>query len=111
MTILSTLSPNPALSAISNGAGVNDRGWVVGDANYPRGWMSYPPNTTEHATLWRDGQITDLGTLGGPNSSIGFVARPNDTGLISGNAQNDQVDPNGENWGVQFRLQHERCSL
>lgn len=102
VTILSTLSPNPALSAISNGAGVNDRGWVVGDANYPRGWMSYPPNTTEHATLWHNGQITDLGTLGGPNSSIGFVARPNDTGLISGNAQNDQVDPNGENWGVNF---------
>jgi len=102
VTILSTLSPNPDLSAVSNGAGVNDLGWVVGDANYPDYWMSYPPNMTEHATLWRNGQITDLGTLGGPNSSIGFVARPNNTGLISGNAQNDRVDPNGENWGVNF---------
>ena len=106
VTILGTLSPNPNLSAVSTGAGVNDLGWVVGDANYPHTWTdgrnSYPRNTTEHATLWRNGQITDLGTLGGPNSSIGFVAKPNNTGLISGNAQNDQVDPNGENWGVNF---------
>jgi probable HAF family extracellular repeat protein len=106
VTILGTLSPNPNLSAVSNGAGVNDLGWVVGDANYPGPWTdgrnSYPPNTTEHATLWRNGQITDLGTLGGPNGSIGFVARPSDTGLISGNAQNDRVDPNDENWGVNF---------
>ena len=102
VTILGTLSPNPNLSSVSNGAGVNDLGWVVGDADVPESWMSYLPNTTEHATLWRNGQITDLGTLGGPNSSIGFVARPSDTGLISGNAPNDQVDPNGENWGVLF---------
>jgi probable HAF family extracellular repeat protein len=106
VTILGTLSPNPNLSAVSNGAGVNDLGWVVGDANYPGTWTdgrnSYPPNTTEHATLWRNGRITDLGTLGGPNGSIGFVARPSDTDLISGNAQNDRVDPNGENWGVNF---------
>ena len=36
------------------------------------------------------------GTLGGPNSSIGFVARPNNTGLISGNAQTATLDPNNE---------------
>ena len=108
VTILSTLSPDPSLSSISNGNGINDLDWVVGDANYPGTWtdpsgtISYPPNTTEHATLWRDGRITDLGTLGGPNSSIGFVSRPNDMGLLSGNAQNSQPDPNGENWGVNF---------
>ena len=106
VTILDTLSPNPNLSSIAAAAGINDLGWIVGAANYPQTWTdgnnSYPPNTTEHATVWRNGQITDLGTLGGPNSSTGFVARPNNTGLISGNAQNDQVDPNGENWGVNF---------
>jgi probable HAF family extracellular repeat protein len=106
VTILSTLSPNPALSSISNAAGINDRGWIVGDANYPGTWRvggnSYGPNTTEHATVWRDGQITDLGTLGGPNSSIGFVARPNDTGLISGNAQNATVDPFNEGWALNL---------
>jgi probable HAF family extracellular repeat protein len=103
VTILGTLSN---LSSSASAAGINDLGWIVGAANYPQTWTdgnnSYPPNTTEHATVWRNGQITDLGTLGGPNSSTGFVARPNRTGLISGNAQNDQVDPNGENWGVNF---------
>jgi probable HAF family extracellular repeat protein len=102
VTILSTLSPNPLLSSISNGAGLNDRGWIVGDANYPGTWRvgdtSFGPNTTEHATVWRNGHITDLGTLGGPNSSIGFVARPNNTGLISGNAQTATLDPNNEGW-------------
>jgi len=106
VTILSTLSPNPSLSSLSNGAGINDRGWIVGDANYPGTWQlgdtKYGPNTTEHATVWRHGQITDLGTLGGPNSSIGFVARPNNTGLISGNAQTATVDPFNEGWALNL---------
>jgi probable HAF family extracellular repeat protein len=108
VSILSTLSPDPSLSSLSNGAGINDRGWIVGDANYPGGWPAgdpnpiYGSNTTEHATVWRNGQITDLGTLGGPNSSIGFVARPNNTGLISGNAQTATVDPFNEGWALNL---------
>jgi uncharacterized membrane protein len=62
----------------------------------------YPPNTTEHATVWRNGQITDLGTLGGPNSAIRFVARPNNTGLMSGNAQTATVDPFNEGWALNL---------
>jgi probable HAF family extracellular repeat protein len=81
---------------LSEGAGVNNRGWVVGDANVPS-------NNNEHATVWREGVITDLGTLGGPNSSIGFIgADPNDSGLITGNAQTAVLDPLGEYWGVNF---------
>src|ERR1700730_6297469 len=45
--------------------GVNDRGWVTGDANLQG-------DTNEHAFLWRDGLMTDLGTLGGSNSSTTF---------------------------------------
>jgi len=97
VTVLSSLD---APFNLANAAGINDLGWIVGDANEPD--STTLANATEHATLWRHGQITDLGSLGGPNSSIGFVARPNDTGLISGNAQINQVDPNGENWGVNF---------
>jgi len=84
---------------LSNAAGINDRGWIVGDANVPG--STNAANATEHATLWRGGQITDLGTLGGPNSGIGFLGRPNETGLISGSAQTGTPDPFGENWGVQ----------
>ncbi len=96
------LPPHYAVTALgtlggdlSNAAGINDNGFVFGDANLPG-------NANEHATVWRNGVITDLGTLGGPNSSIGFVAKPNDTGLITGNAQTGTVDPLGENWGLVF---------
>jgi probable HAF family extracellular repeat protein len=104
--VLSTLQclssfacPNATFD-LSNAAGINDRGWIVGDANVPG--STNIGNATEHATVWRNGAITDLGTLGGPNSSIGFVAKPNDTGLLSGNAQINTVDPFGEGWGLNF---------
>jgi probable HAF family extracellular repeat protein len=88
---LSTLGGN-----LGNAAGINNKGWVVGDANLTG-------NANEHATVWRDGMITDLGTLGGPNSSIGFIgAKPNDKGLIVGNAQSATPDPLGEGWGLNF---------
>jgi probable HAF family extracellular repeat protein len=91
VTALSTLG-----GYLSTAAGINNKGWVVGDANLAG-------NSFEHATLWRDGVIVDLGTLGGPNSSIGFIgASPNETGLITGNAQSATVDPLGEYWGVNY---------
>src|ERR1022692_5138894 len=43
-TILSTLctdfsgTPCPTYP-LSNGAGINDRGWIVGDSNYPGTWI------------------------------------------------------------------------
>src|SRR5437867_964810 len=79
----------------SNGyGGVNDKGWVTGDANLTG-------DATEHAVLWRNGQITDLGTLGGLNSSVGFPVKDN-TGLIIGSAQTATVDPLGEYWGASY---------
>lgn len=81
---------------LSTAAGINNKGWVIGDANLAG-------NANEHAALWLDGVMTDLGTLGGPNSSIGFIgAYPNDSGLIVGNAQTATLDPLGEYWGANF---------
>lgn len=37
----------------SNASGINNRGWSVGDANLAG-------DGTEHASLWRNGVITDL---------------------------------------------------
>jgi probable HAF family extracellular repeat protein len=80
----------------STAAGINNNGWVVGDSNLAG-------DANEHAAIWMNGVMTDLGTLGGPNSSIGFIgAHPNDSGLITGNAQTSTIDPLGEYWGVNF---------
>jgi len=41
---------------------VSNKGWVVGAANLAG-------DQTAHSLLLRDGVMTDLGTLGGPNSA------------------------------------------
>ena len=64
--------------------GINNTGWVTGDANLPG-------DQNEHGFLWRKGVKTDLGTFGGPNSSApGFQ---NDKGVIVGSAQTPEIDP------------------
>jgi probable HAF family extracellular repeat protein len=83
---------NPLGGTASAAQGINNRGWVDGDS-------SLTGDATEHAVLWRNGKVTDLGTLGGLNSSGGPV---NDAGVIAGWAQTSTVDPLGENWGLEF---------
>ena len=81
--------------SLSNGfGGPSNRGWVTGDANLTG-------DQTEHGFLWRDGVMTDLGTLGGLNSSVSFPVK-DDRGLITGVAQTATVDPLGEFWGTSL---------
>ncbi|MGA2741530.1 MAG: DUF3466 family protein [Bryobacteraceae bacterium] len=70
---------------------INNRGWATGAANLPG-------NTTEHATVWIHGKQIDLGTLGGPNSSVAWSSVKNNYGLISGISDTSIVDPLGEVW-------------
>jgi len=70
--------------------GINNLGWVTGGG-------SLPGDLSEHALLWRAGTLTDLGTLGGPNSSAGNPLK-NDVGLIQGFSQIKASDPLGEDW-------------
>src|SRR5947199_5851413 len=52
----------PSLGGTSSGGNsINDQSWVAG--------YSRLLNRNRHATLWRNSSLTDLGTLGGPNSS------------------------------------------
>jgi probable HAF family extracellular repeat protein len=72
----------------SDAARINNKSWVTG-------YASLTGDTVVHASLWRNGVITDLGTLGGVNSNV-FWPLKNDRGLIAGFAQTSTVDPLGE---------------
>jgi probable HAF family extracellular repeat protein len=65
---------------------INNRGWVAGSS-------TLPGDQEQHAFLWR-GEMTDLGTLGGPNSSATFPL--NESGELPGSAETSTPDPLGE---------------
>lgn len=81
--------PLPTLGGSEDFANwINDRGWVAGAADLAGGHV-------EHAFLWRDHAIHDLGTLGGNNSLAWPV---NDEGVIAGDSVTSIDDPLRENF-------------
>jgi probable HAF family extracellular repeat protein len=70
------------------GISINNESWVTGVS-------TLEGEQTAHATLWRKGETIDLGTLGGPNSAVGWPVK-NNNGDIVGIAELDEVDPLGE---------------
>jgi probable HAF family extracellular repeat protein len=70
---------------------INNRGWVMGAANLPG-------DTTEHATVWIDGKLHDLHTLGGPNSAVVWPSVKNNHGVIVGVSEKAELDPLNEYW-------------
>jgi probable HAF family extracellular repeat protein len=75
------------------GATINNQGWVMGESGVAPG--NWPVVT--HGTLWNNGVVTDLGTLGGPGSGIDWVQK-NDRGLIVVLSQTANIDPNNEDF-------------
>src|SRR5204862_6250379 len=74
----------------SGGSSISDQSWVSG--------YSRMADRCRHGTLWRNSWLTDLGTLGGPNSSVTGNVK-NTAGIIVGIAQTATTpEPNGENW-------------
>lgn len=75
---------------------VNNRGTVAGGADtglvdpYPPSFFS-PDGHIMHAFKWKDGILTDLGTLPGGYSSTAYWV--NERGLIMGASQNGLIDP------------------
>src|ERR1700730_6710492 len=66
--------------------GINNKGSVTGTAIVADGKAQ-----AQRAFLWRKGAMTDLGTLGGPNSSAFF--EPSERGQVAGNAETTTPDP------------------
>jgi probable HAF family extracellular repeat protein len=80
---------------LSFAMGINDRGWVDG--------FSTLPNGDQHAFVWRDGVMTDLGTPGGPNSGLGFWGeKPNERGAIALTGETATLDPHNEQFCSAF---------
>ncbi len=73
----------------SGGNSINDQSWVAG--------YSRLPDRNRHATLWRNSLLTDLDTLGGPNSSVTWNVK-NTAGIIVGISQTADPEPLGEAW-------------
>jgi probable HAF family extracellular repeat protein len=76
--------------------GTNSRANSVNNRDWFTGYSNLTGDQNRHATLWRDNKLTDLGTLGGPNSDVPFSVKSNT--LISGIAQTATPDPLGEAW-------------
>jgi probable HAF family extracellular repeat protein len=69
--------------------GINDRGQVDGFANLPG-------DTAQHAFVFAKGVMTDLGTLGGPNSAS--YEGPSEALQAAGLAETSTPDPTGEDF-------------
>src|SRR5213595_45231 len=79
-----------SLGGTSSGVNsINDQSWVSG--------YSRMADRNRHATLWRNSLLTDLGTLGGPNSSVTWNVK-NTAGIMVGISQTADPQLLGESW-------------
>jgi len=86
-----SVSNLPGLGGTSSGGNsINDQTWVAG-------YSRLTGDQSRHATLWRNGSLLDLGTLGGPNSSVTWNVKNNE-GIIVGISQTADPEPLGEFW-------------
>jgi probable HAF family extracellular repeat protein len=84
------VSDLPSVGGTSSGGNsINNLSWVAGYSRFP--------DRNRHAALWRSSLLTDLGTLGGPNSSVTWNVK-NTEGIIVGISQTADPEPLGELW-------------
>jgi probable HAF family extracellular repeat protein len=81
--------------------GTNSAGNSINNQTWVAGYSRLSGDQTRNATLWRNGVLTPLGTLGGPNSSVPWNVK-NTQGLIVGISQTADPEPRGELWSSFF---------
>ena len=86
-----TVQELPDLGGLAGAFSINDLGWAAGVAEPPG-------NPFDQAVLWRNGQMTNLGTLGGHNCAIGFPGK-NEIGWLVGASETADNDPYQEDFG------------
>lgn len=69
---------------------INNHGWIAGISRVQG-------NAAVHAVLWVNGRKVNLGTLGGPNSGVGWPVK-NDRGQLVGISDLAKTDPLAENF-------------
>ena len=58
------------VSSLSTLGGTSNAGNSINNLSWVAGYSRLTGNQSRHAALWRNGILSDLGTLGGPNSSV-----------------------------------------
>ena len=88
------------ITDLSSLGGTNSRGNSINNPGLVAGYSNLPGNQSRHASVWFHGEHLDLGTLGGPNSSVAWPVK-NTSGIIAGIAQTSTPDPLGETWSCR----------
>lgn len=77
--------------------GETSAGSGVGKLATVAGWSNVPDEGTRHAAAWFLGQRRDLGTLGGPNSTVIWPGSVG-SGMVVGFSETGELDVNEEEW-------------
>ena len=96
--------PEYTVTSLASFGGISSAGNSVNNRGFVAGYSNLSDNLSRHAIVWRNDEshtLIDLGTLGGPNSSVTWNVK-NDRGFVVGIAQTDVPDPLGELWSSAF---------
>jgi probable HAF family extracellular repeat protein len=85
------------VSTLPGLGGTNSAGNSINNQTWVAGYSRVTNNQSRHAALWRNSALSDLGTLGGPNSSVTWSVK-NTQGVIVGISQTADPEPLGEFW-------------
>jgi probable HAF family extracellular repeat protein len=85
------------VSSLPTLGGTSSAGNSINNVTWVAGYSRLTGNQRRHAALWRNGSLLDLGTLGGPNSSVTWNVK-NTQDIMVGISQTADPEPLGEAW-------------